>query len=162
MRSSLEVHDAHPHTMTVPHPKGRVSTMLRSAQHNQCSVVAVRALYHLSRATRSDFRLTNKLSSTRPNSIDDALGTIANGKLGVLVLINISLQVFWNDSQQISDDFRLFLQIATDVASEFCQTSPPRAMSSLRCVIRDLPDRGRSLTSLVNQCLLAMRLTVEW
>jgi hypothetical protein len=148
--------------MTVPPPKGTVSTMLRSAQHKQCSVVAVRALYHLSRATRSDFHLTNKLSSTSTNSIDDALGTIANGKCCVLVLINISLQVFWNDSQQISDDFRLFLQIATDVANKFCQTSPPRALSSLRDVIRDLPDRGRSLTSLVNRCLLTIRLTVEW
>jgi hypothetical protein len=57
---------------------------------------------------------------TRPNSIDDALGTIVNGKLCVLVLINISLQVFWNDSEQIADDFGLFLQITTDVANEFC------------------------------------------
>jgi hypothetical protein len=71
----------------------------------------------MSRATRSDFRLTNELSSTRPNSIDDAFGTIANGKLCVLVLVNISLHVFWNDSQQISDDFGLFLQIAIDGAT---------------------------------------------
>jgi hypothetical protein len=58
-----------------------------------------------------------ELSSTRPNSIDDAFGTIANGKLCVLVLINISLQVFLNDSQRISDDIGLFLQIATDGAT---------------------------------------------
>ena len=67
-------------------------------------------VYHI---TVSDFRLTNELSSTRPNSIDDAFGTIANGKLCVLVLVNISLQVFLNDSQHISDDFGLFLQITT-------------------------------------------------
>jgi hypothetical protein len=42
-------------------------------------------------------------------SIDDAFGTIANEKLCVLVLVNISLQVFWNDSQLISVDFGLFL-----------------------------------------------------
>jgi hypothetical protein len=74
-------------------------------------------LYHLSSATRTDFRLTNELSSTRPNSIDDVFGTIANGNLCVLVLVNISLQVFLNDSQQISDNFGLFLQIATDRAT---------------------------------------------
>ena len=143
------------------------------AQHKQCSVVAIRALYHLSRATRSDFRLTNELSSTRPNSIDDAFGTIANGKLCVLVLVNISLQVFWNYSQQISDDFGLFLQTATDgattfffkavlLANGFSLTRRPRALSSLWDVSRDLPDRGQSLTSLVNRYLLTIRLTVEW
>jgi hypothetical protein len=45
------------------------------------------------------------VSSKSPNSIDDVFGTIANGKLCVLVLVNISLQVFLNDSQHISDDF---------------------------------------------------------
>jgi len=84
------------------------------AQHKQCSVVAIRALCHLSRATRSDFRRSNEFSSTRPNSIDDVFDIIANGKLCVLVLVNISLHVFLNDSKQISDDFGLFLQIATD------------------------------------------------
>jgi hypothetical protein len=49
------------------------------------------SLYLLSRATRSDFGLNNELSSTRPNSIDDVFGTIANGKLCVLVLVIISL-----------------------------------------------------------------------
>jgi hypothetical protein len=87
------------------------------AQHTQCSVVAICALCHLSRTTRSDFRRTNELSSTRPNSIDDVFGTIANGKLCVPVLENISLHVFLNDIQQISDDFGLFLQIATDGAT---------------------------------------------
>jgi hypothetical protein len=58
-----------------------------------------------------------KLSSTRPNYIDDVFGTIANGKLCLLVLVNISLQVFLNYSQHISDDFGLFLQIASDGAT---------------------------------------------
>ena len=140
------------------------------AQHKQCSVVAIHALCHLSRATRNDFRRTNELSSKSPNSIDDVFGTIANGKLCVLVLVNISLQVFLNDSQQISDDFGLFLQIATDgattvfslLANRFCLTSRPRALSSLRDAIRGLPDRVRSLMSLVNRWLLTIRLMVEW
>jgi hypothetical protein len=71
----------------------------------------------MSCATRSDFRPTKELFSTTPNSIDDVVGTIANGKLCVLVLVDISLQVFLNDSQHISDDFGLFLQIATDGAT---------------------------------------------
>ena len=130
------------------------------AQHKQCSVVAIRVLCHLSRATRSDFRRTNELSSMRPNSIDDLFGTIVNGKLCVFVLVSMSLQVFLNDSQQISDIFGLFLQIATDgattvffktvlLANGLRLTSRLRALASLRDVIRDLPDRGRSLTSLV-------------
>jgi hypothetical protein len=76
----------------------------------------LRALCHLSRATRSDFLRINELSSMRPNSIDDLFGTILNGKLCVFVLVNMCLQVFLNDSQQISDIFGLFLQIATDGA----------------------------------------------
>ena len=84
------------------------------AQHKQCSVFAIRALCHLSRATRSEFRRTNELSSMRPNSIDDLFGTIANGVVCVLVLVNMSLQVVLNVSQQISNIFGLFLQIATD------------------------------------------------
>jgi hypothetical protein len=43
--------------------------------------------------------------------------TITNGKLCVPMLVNISLHVFLNDSQQISDDFGLFLQITTDGAT---------------------------------------------
>jgi hypothetical protein len=96
----------------------------------------------------------------RPNSIDDLFGTIVNGKLCVFVLVSMSLQVFLNDSQQISDIFGLFLQIATDgattvffktvlLANGLRLTSRLRALASLRDVIRDLPDRGRSLTSLV-------------
>ena len=108
------------------------------AHHKQCSVVAIWALCHLSIATWSDFHRTNELSSTRPNSIDNVLCTIANWKLCVLVLAYISLQ-----------------------ANGFCLTSRPRVLSSLREVIQDLPDLGRSLTSLVNRCLLTIRLTVE-
>jgi hypothetical protein len=37
--------------------------------------------------------------------------------LCMLVLVNISLQVFLSDSQHISDDFGLILQIATDGAT---------------------------------------------
>jgi hypothetical protein len=137
------------------------------AQHKQCSIVTIRALCHMSCATRSYFRRTNELFSTRPNSIDDVVGTIANGKLCVLVLVDISLQVFLNDSQHISDDVGLFLQIATDGATtvfskQYHITSRPRTLSSVREVIRDLTDRGRSLKSLVNRCLLTIRLTVEW
>ena len=51
------------------------------------------------------------------NFIDDVLGTITNGNIFVFVLVDIFLQVFLNDSQQISEDFGLFLQIATDGAT---------------------------------------------
>jgi hypothetical protein len=48
------------------------------------------------------------------------------------------------------------------LANRFRLTRLPRALSSLRDVIRNLPDRGRSITSLVNRCLLTIRLTIEW
>jgi hypothetical protein len=77
--------------------------------------IAQRVGHHHSTVSRivNKHRLTNDFRDL-PRSIDDVVGTIANGKLCVLVLVDISLQVFLNDSQHISDDFGLFLQIATD------------------------------------------------
>jgi IS30 family transposase len=65
--------------------------------------IAQRVGHHHSTVSRivNKHRLTNDVmdrSSTMPNSIDDAFVTIANGNLCVLVLVNISLQVFWNDN----------------------------------------------------------------
>ena len=95
----------------------------------------------------------------RPNSIDDLFGTIVNGKLCVFVLVSMSLQVFL---QIATDGATTVFFITVLLANGLRLTSRLRALASLRDVIRDLPDRGRSLTSLVNRCLLTIRLTVEW
>ena len=108
----------------------------------------------MSLAIKSYFDWTNEPSSTRQNSINDVFGIIANGNLCVFVLVNISLQVFLKDSQQMSDDFGQFLLIATDgattslfktvlLANAYHLTSRRRALSSLRDVKRGFPDTYR-------------------
>jgi hypothetical protein len=47
------------------------------------------------------------------------------------------------------------------LANAFHLTNRPKALSSSGCN-KGISDRGRSLTSLVNRCLLAIRLTVEF
>ena len=160
-----------PHTMTEPPPKETVSAMLRSAY----TVFGCRHMRALPSVTYNKKRLSTDQWTFLHEAKFHWRRVWHHCKRKALCVC-VRKHLFACLLERYPTDFRWFRTVLADsnrwgnhclfktvlLANRFRLTSRPRALFSLRDVIRDLLDRGRSLTSLVNRCLWTMRLTVDW